>query len=205
MKEAFLRVDVIARGVGLGALALFLGALSFQYLAGLAPCEMCHWQRWPHIAAAVCGLLIVPLWEGTRYLILAAIGLAAVTGLAAAYQWGMLAGWQPVLLAAVIIGLPIFPLWKADMRLLTLAAIALVLLSGLIGLYQTGMQLGYLPGPSACSGQRFILGSNMVPQVQCDRVTWSLFGLSMASYNAIFSFLIAGLGGFAWLKAKDAA
>ena len=41
----------------------------------------------------------------------------------------------------------------------------------------------------------------MTPDVQCDVVTWQLFGLSLAAYNAIFSFLIAGLGGFALLKA----
>ena len=27
------------------------GALGSQYLGGLYPCEMCHWQRWPHYAA----------------------------------------------------------------------------------------------------------------------------------------------------------
>lgn len=33
--------------------ALLGGALLFQYVGGLHPCEMCHWQRWPHIAALV--------------------------------------------------------------------------------------------------------------------------------------------------------
>lgn len=33
--------------------ALLGGALAFQYIGGLHPCEMCHWQRWPHIAALV--------------------------------------------------------------------------------------------------------------------------------------------------------
>ena len=31
--------------------ALLAGALGSQYLGGLHPCEMCHWQRWPHYAA----------------------------------------------------------------------------------------------------------------------------------------------------------
>jgi len=30
---------------------LMAGALGSQYLGGLAPCEMCLWQRWPHYAA----------------------------------------------------------------------------------------------------------------------------------------------------------
>ncbi len=38
------------------SLALLLGALAFQYLWNYPPCEICHWQRWPHIASAVAGL-----------------------------------------------------------------------------------------------------------------------------------------------------
>ena len=154
MRQASLRADIIARFAGLGALALILGALGFQYLGHIAPCEMCHWQRWPHIAAALVGV----------------IGVAIMPGKARALAWTVL---------------------------------LLILLSGLIGLYQSGMQWGFLPGPSACSGHRFVLGSNMVPEVQCDVVTWSLLGLSLATYNAIFSFLIAGLGSFALVKAKN--
>jgi len=37
--------------------ALLLGALAFQYWGGLAPCEMCIWQRWPHGAAILFGLV----------------------------------------------------------------------------------------------------------------------------------------------------
>ena len=32
------------------------------------------------------------------------------------------------------------------------------------------------------------------PEISCNAVTWSLFGLSLAAYNAIFAFLIAGTG-----------
>ena len=56
MRHASLRADNIALAMGLGALALILGALGFQYIGGVAPCEMCHWQRWPHIAAAIIGI-----------------------------------------------------------------------------------------------------------------------------------------------------
>lgn len=41
-----------ARAIALGApAALLLGALGFQFLGGLPPCEMCVWQRWPLVAA----------------------------------------------------------------------------------------------------------------------------------------------------------
>jgi disulfide bond formation protein DsbB len=156
MRQASLRAETVARGVGIGALALILGALGFQYIGGIAPCEMCHWQRWPHIAAAIIGI----------------VGVAFARDKARALAW---------------------------------TVVALVLISGLIGLYQSGMQWSLLPGPSACSGHRFVMGSNMVPEVQCDVVTWSLFGLSLATYNAIFSFLIAGLGSLILLKDRNAA
>ena len=156
MRQVSLRAETVARGVGIGALALILGALGFQYLGGVAPCEMCHWQRWPHIAAVIIGIL----------------GVALARDKARTLAW---------------------------------TVIALVLISGLIGLYQSGMQWGFLPGPSACSGHRFVMGTNMVPEVQCDVVTWSLFGLSLATYNAIFSFLIAGLGSLVLLKDRHAA
>jgi disulfide bond formation protein DsbB len=151
MNAASLRAETVARLAGLGALALVLGALGFQYIGGIKPCEMCHWQRWPHIAAALIGVLGVMML-------------------------------------------------KDKARPLAWMVAALVLVSGMIGLYQTGMQLGILPGPSSCSGHRFVLGSNMVPDVQCDVVSWELFGLSLAAYNAIFSFLIAGLAGLALMK-----
>jgi len=46
----------IALYLGLAALALIAGALGFQYLAHLPPCEMCMWQRYPHIAAGIVGV-----------------------------------------------------------------------------------------------------------------------------------------------------
>ena len=144
-----IRDEQIARMIGAGALALLLGALGFQYLAHLAPCEMCHWQRWPYIAAAVIGLTSASVW-------------------------------------------------KKDARSLAIITIVLVALSGLIGAYQTGMQLGLLPGPEGCTVDHpYVIGSGTPPpQVSCNAVTWSLFGLSLAAYNAIFAFLIAGTGAF---------
>lgn len=44
-------------GAGAGSAALLIGALLFQYVGGLAPCQMCLWQRWPHAIA----LALVPL------------------------------------------------------------------------------------------------------------------------------------------------
>ena len=59
----------------------------------------------------------------------------------------------------------------ATARGLAWFAILFVLTSGLIGAYQTGMEYHLLPGPAACSGHRYVLGSNVPPpEVQCDVV-----------------------------------
>jgi disulfide bond formation protein DsbB len=62
-----------------GTLALVLIA---QYGFGLPPCEMCHWQRWPHIAALVFGLgaVMLPHWR-VQLLSLAALSFAITGGL----------------------------------------------------------------------------------------------------------------------------
>ncbi|NVO55351.1 disulfide bond formation protein B [Rhodobacteraceae bacterium B1Z28] len=44
-----------------GSAALLLGAWGFQYLGGMAPCKMCIWQRYPHGAAVVIGILALAL------------------------------------------------------------------------------------------------------------------------------------------------
>ncbi|MEM6972541.1 MAG: disulfide bond formation protein B [Pseudomonadota bacterium] len=60
-----------------GSALLLIGALAFQYIGGLAPCEMCIWQRWPHVAAvAIGGLGVTVLWRQRR--IMAAIGALAM-------------------------------------------------------------------------------------------------------------------------------
>ena len=51
-----MKAEQVAIFTGAVGLALILGALFFQYVLNYPPCEMCHWQRWPHIAAAIVGL-----------------------------------------------------------------------------------------------------------------------------------------------------
>ncbi len=51
-----MRADKVALLAGAYSLAMILGALFFQYVMGVLPCEMCHWQRWPHDGAIVAGL-----------------------------------------------------------------------------------------------------------------------------------------------------
>lgn len=34
----------------LASASILLGALAFEHIGGLAPCKLCIWQRWPHLA-----------------------------------------------------------------------------------------------------------------------------------------------------------
>jgi disulfide bond formation protein DsbB len=129
-------------------LALMAGALAFQYLGHLYPCEMCWWQRYPHIAAIVLAALafVVP-------------GVGAKRGL--------------VLLA-------------------TLA----ILISGAIGVYHAGVEYHWWEGITTCSAGAAggsagdVLADILAtPLIRCDQAQWTLFGLSLAGYNAIFSIL----------------
>lgn len=66
-----------------GPAALLLGALGFQYLGGLHPCELCLWQRWPHLAAFVLALGAVARPQARRPLLaLAAIAVLTSAGIA---------------------------------------------------------------------------------------------------------------------------
>lgn len=80
----------IALYLGVIALALILGALGFQYFAHFPPCEMCHWQRWPLIAAAVVGIIGSMTIQGdARWLALLTIVLVAASGAIGFYQAGV--------------------------------------------------------------------------------------------------------------------
>jgi len=194
-----IRDETIARLVGLVALALLLGALGFQYFVHLPPCEMCHWQRWPHIAAATIGLLGTSVWKWDSRIFSAGV-IAATAGL------GLVLTAPPLwpYIALVAAGLAVLALAQRDMRGLAWTVVTLVAVSGLIGAYQTGMQVGLLPGPDACVvAKPYVMGSGAPdPEISCNTVTWSLFGLSLAALNAIFSLGAAAIGAALLLKKR---
>ena len=187
-----IRDDQIAKMMGTGALALLLGALGFQYLAHLPPCEMCHWQRWPYFAAAAIALVGTSVWKwNSRLLAIGALVLVAVLGVIVTGQLQNI-----VAVALVTAALIALSFLIPNTRLVVVMTILLVAVSGLIGAYQTGMQMGLLPGPGACTvAKAYVMGSGAPdPEISCTALTWSLFGLSLAAYNAICAFLIAGAG-----------
>ncbi|NKB28279.1 MAG: disulfide bond formation protein B [Rhodobacteraceae bacterium] len=72
------------------------------------------------------------------------------------------------------------------------------LVTGAIGVYHAGVELKFWPGPSSCSGGDTGLaglsGADLLNTdvndkvVMCDEVSWAFVGISMAGWNAIFSF-----------------
>lgn len=75
----------------LGSVALLGGAFAFQYIGGLAPCQLCLWQRWPHAAAILIGAVALATgWRG-----LAALGALAALATAGigAFHVGVEQGW----------------------------------------------------------------------------------------------------------------
>ncbi len=80
----------------LGSGFLLGGALFFQYGLGLAPCEMCHWQRWPHIVAIVAGLGAFAASSNRKLalgLLLVAIGSIVVTSALGVFHAGVEYRW----------------------------------------------------------------------------------------------------------------
>lgn len=89
-----------------------------------------------------------------------------------------------------------------------LAALA-ILASGLIGFYHAGVEAKIFEGFTQCtslvgggsgSSDDLLKAIIAAPIVRCDQVPWSLFGISMAGWNAILS----GVGALVvlWLSLK---
>lgn len=76
-----------------GSAALMLGALAFQHIGGMAPCTLCIWQRYPHVAAIVIGLLAAAAVLPAR--LLAALGALAALATAGTglFHTGVERGW----------------------------------------------------------------------------------------------------------------
>ena len=138
----------LARGLALLIpSALLGGALISQYVGGLYPCEMCWWQRWPHMAAIV--------------LALAAFALRA----------------RPAL----------------SLLCTALAAVAIAV-SGGIGIFHAGVEYGWWEGLTSCTAVASTASATDMfnsimnaPLIRCDVPQWTLLGISLAGYNAIFS------------------
>ncbi|WP_306004692.1 disulfide bond formation protein B [Aquicoccus porphyridii] len=74
-----------------GSAAMLIGALLFQYVGEMAPCKLCYWQRYPHVAAVVIGVLALMV-AGRGLPLLGALA-AGSTGGIGVYHTGVERGW----------------------------------------------------------------------------------------------------------------
>ena len=132
--------------------ALLGGALASQYIGGLYPCELCWFQRYPHIVALVLAVL-----------------------------------------AFVVAG-------RGTQRLLVALAAVAVLVSGAIGVFHAGVEYHWWQGFTECTstmtGPVTLESIMKAPIVRCDVAQWTLGGISLAGFNAVFS--IAGAIAIFW-------
>ena len=79
---------------------------------------------------------------------------------------------------------------------LTLLAGLLILTSGGLGIFHAGVEYGWWKGPDHCTGFAHGTGADLMrailaqPLIRCDVPQWTLFHISLAGWNALFS--IAG-------------
>ena len=78
-----------------GSAVLLAGAFAFQYIGGLAPCQLCLEQRYPHTVAVGIGALalLIPAGALSRLLPWAGALAALTTAGLGAYHTGVERGW----------------------------------------------------------------------------------------------------------------
>lgn len=83
------------------------------------------------------------------------------------------------------------------MRTLTLLGAVAIAISGLIGIFHAGVEYGFWEGLTTCStGQSGPVSLDEImaaPLIRCDTPQWTLFGISLAGFNAILSLTAAAL------------
>lgn len=93
-------------------------------------------------------------------------------------------------------------------KLLLAIMVAALYYDGGVAVYHVGVEQKWWQGPTACTstidmtltGEELLKAIQNAPIIKCDEVQWSLFGLSMAAYNAIIAFSMALFGSAAWIK-----
>ncbi len=88
-ESAFAKARLLALLTPLGLLG---GAYVSQYGFGLYPCEMCWWQRYPHLIALGLGLLAL-LRPGSRGLVVLGALAILTSGLIGGYHAGVEYHW----------------------------------------------------------------------------------------------------------------
>lgn len=70
-----------------------------------------------------------------------------------------------------------------------------IAVSGAIGVFHAGVEYGWWQGLTSCTatGGFDMMSATVTPIIRCDVAQWRMFGISLAGFNAIFSFAGAAL------------
>ena len=79
---------------------LLAGAFLFEYVGGMAPCSLCIWQRWAHLAVIACAVASLGLGAGApdrlrgglAITMMAALSSVGIAGYHAGVEWQLWAG-----------------------------------------------------------------------------------------------------------------
>ena len=100
-----------------------------------------------------------------------------------------------IALAILAYGLAGQPRWSRALVVLAGLAIAV---SGAIGVFHAGVEYHWWEGvttcsrgPSAANGADLLKAILTAPVIRCDQPQWTLLGVSLAGFNALFSFAAA--------------
>ncbi len=145
-----IRPSGVALGLFLASIGVLGTAYAMQYWGGIAPCELCLYQRWPWWI--VGGLGLVALWLVPRR-----------------------------------------RLWRYVVGVCGLSLMA----GAALAVYHVGIEQHWWLGPASCTSSstpaslaELKAQIMAAPVVLCDQISWSLFGVSLAGYNAIVSIII---------------
>ncbi len=80
--------------------SLLVGAFLFEYVGGMAPCSLCIWQRWAHLAVIACAVASLGLGAGApdrlrgglAITMMAALSSVGIAGYHAGVEWQLWAG-----------------------------------------------------------------------------------------------------------------
>jgi disulfide bond formation protein DsbB len=139
-------------------------------------------------------VLVLAAAGGSAALLLGALGVQYIGEMAPC----KLCYWQRYPHAAAA-GIGLLALLIPGAVLPYLGALAALATAG-VGAYHTGVERGWWEGPSTCtsgpisnlSPEQLMEQIMTAPLVRCDEVPWEMFTLSMASWNAIASLILAG-------------
>ena len=90
------------------------------------------------------------------------------------------------------LGLAVLAFITPAPRILTVLAALAIFASGVIGGFHAGVEYNWWEGITGCAVvdfERDVLDPIAVPLIRCDEAPWTLFGISLAGFNFLFSCL----------------